>query len=155
MMKKVKTLQILVVVLILLNLSFLVFHFFIARPHHPDPNGIKERIKKELHFNQEQAKDYEKLVKIHQQAMRKLEKEKAKTKYELYLMLEDKSQVSDKQKELLAYLGNLQIEIERTHYNHFEDIYKLCKPEQEHYFKKLQKKIAELFDMQGPPRKMK
>ncbi len=155
MMKKVKTLQIIVVVLVLLNLSFLVFHYFIARPHHIGPKGIKEIVKKELHFNEEQSKAYEKLVKKHHQAMQKLEKEKVNTKRELYLMLDDKNEASEKQKELIAYLGNLQTEIEGTNYNHFEDIFELCKPDQRQYFKKLQKRLAELFDKHGPPRKKK
>jgi hypothetical protein len=150
-MKKIKTLRIIILILVLLNLSFLVFHFFVTKPPHGGPGKVKEMIITDLHFDKQQSKAYEMLIKDHQQSFKELQNMKAKTKRQLYLLLDDKNDSTKRREELIMDLGNVQTEIEELNYAHFHDIYKICKPEQHVYFKKLQNKLALLFDRQGPP----
>ena len=46
---------------------------------------------------------------------------------------------------LLTEIGNLQIVLENIHYKHFQDIKKLCKPEQQKAFDTFTLEITNLF----------
>jgi periplasmic protein CpxP/Spy len=149
-MTKIKILSISVAVLILLNIGLLIMMFLQGPPHHPkdfpphhDQEGPKELIIHQLHFSDEQKEAYQKLIEVHQQKIRGLDKNIRETKNRLYAELNTATSVI--KDSLMQAISTYQLEIENTHYNHFLDIKKLCKPDQLKYFEELTKELAFYF----------
>ncbi|MBU0696885.1 MAG: hypothetical protein KKE39_10245 [Bacteroidetes bacterium] len=144
-MTKTKFLTIGVVILLILNFGTLTF-LFTKKPPHPlkfEQEGPKKIIIERLGFDKQQIEKYELLIKNHQQAIEKLQKEIKESKNELYatLVTSDTSNVELLEKEI----SYLQLEIEKTHYQHFQDIKILCKPNQLIKFNDLALDLAKLF----------
>lgn len=152
-MRKVKTLRILVFVLLALNMAFLAFHFYMARHHHPGKNNIKEMVIRDLHFDQKQETSYEKAIWKHRYAISQLDQKRTYLKAKLYQLLDDKNQDTTEQAKLIAQIGNLQMQMEKVNYDHFQRIYAICRPDQIVYFKKFQTKLARLFEHRKPPKR--
>lgn len=144
-MSKVKTLKIAVFVLLFINLAMLTFHFTRVGGPHTRPGDIREIIINELDFDDQQAVAYQDLVDIHQQNMLRLEKEKGDIKRRLYRLLDGKEDHDKGQPELIARLGSIQVEIEATHYEHFNRIRQLCKDDQIAKFDVFKNKLEKIF----------
>ena len=152
-MSKIKLLSIAVVGLLLVNAGILAFLFFrqpsqppMDGPGRPGPGageGPKRIIIERLHFDAEQITQYEKLIAEHRKQISELDKEIRQTKNNLYSTLASTSPMS--KDSLETRLGEIQKQIESTHYNHFADIKKLCKPEQTENFNELTKELARFF----------
>ena len=146
-MNKIRLLTIAVIVLVAANLYIL----FMFRPGHgpgpgqgPKERGPKNMIIKKLHFNDQQIKDYEALIELHQAAIAEADKEVRQTKNELYRSLAFDSP-QEENAALIISLSEIQEKIELIHYNHFLDLKALCKDEQKADFDKLTLEIADLF----------
>ena len=157
-MEKTKLLTITVIGLLLLNLGSLGFLFLSSPkgnrppPHEGRPEP-KEIIIEKLHFNAAQQKDYTKLIQWHRGEIKNLDKNIRQTKNELYTLL-SKSEVNVKTKDsLIILLNSYQKQIEETHFKHFQDIKKLCKPEQQDNFNDLTEELGRIFAPNKPPRK--
>ena len=61
------------------------------------------------------------------------------------LYAELNNETSVKKDSLMFAISKYQLEIENTHYNHFLEIKKLCKPDQLKYFEELTKELAFYF----------
>lgn len=152
-MKQVRILKIAVLVLVLLNLAFLAFHFTRTRKHRPmhaGPNGIAKMISRELNFNKEQTIEFEDLIVIHKANIDRLVKEKTQVKRKLYKLLDGKNEHVKGQPALIAELGGIQVELEALHYEHFNRIRQLCTEDQVDGFKKLQRKLVHIFSRKPP-----
>jgi len=151
-MSKIKLLTIAVIALILINISTLAFFFFKA-PRPMDQKSPKEAVIEKLHFDENQVASYDELIKIHFEKIKALNRDLLITKNNLYKELSnsDNKKVTDS---LLFELANQQGEIEKTHYNHFLDIKKLCKPEQIEEFNALSNELAKIFSPKLPPNEM-
>lgn len=123
----------------------LLANFFI-RPPNPEHGGPRNKIIEILHFNEEQISKYDLLIQKHQSDIQAAEKNLILAKNKLYSNL-DESLDSLKLNQVLEN----QAVIEKIHYNHFQDIKELCTPEQQRYFKKLNKIIASLFNHRMKP----
>ncbi len=137
-MERAKLLTISVIGLLLLNLSTLGYLFLNGpkgdRPPHERRPEPKEIIIERLHFDANQQKEYVKLIQWHRGEIDRLDDNIRQTKNELYIQLSEK-EINIKIKDsLIALLNSYQKQIEQTHFKHFEDIKKLCKPEQQDDF---------------------
>jgi periplasmic protein CpxP/Spy len=158
-MEKTKLLTITIIGLLLLNFATLGFLLFSGpkghkRPH-DGPEGKhepKEIIIKKLHFDANQQKEYDKLIEWHKAEIVNLDGNLRDAKNELYAQLKQ-PQVDIKIKDSLLVVINInQKQIEATHFKHFEDIKKLCKPEQQEYFNDLTEELGKLFSRNKRPR---
>ncbi|WPV69975.1 hypothetical protein [Chitinophaga sp. LS1] len=148
-MSKIKLLSIAVVGLLVLNLGTLAFLFF-TRPYpmdEPERNfhrdGPKRIIIERLHFDNGQVAQYEMLIAAHRKRIGELDDQIRQAKNYLYSSL---AEVSIWQRDsLMVRLGELQQQVESTHYEHLVEIKKLCRPEQLPYFKLLSRDFAKLF----------
>lgn len=148
-MEKTKLLTITVIGLLLLNFATLGFLFSNGprgnRPPHEGKPEPKEIIIEQLHLDANQQKEYAKLIQWHRGEINQLDDQIRHTKNELYSQLSEK-EINVKAKDsLIALLNSYQKQIEETHFKHFEDIKKLCKPEQQEDFKALTEELSKIF----------
>jgi hypothetical protein len=148
-MERTKLLTITVIGLLLLNLVTLGFLFLNGpkpsrMPHEGRPQP-KEIIIEKLHFDAVQQEAYEKLIHWHRGEINKLDDSIRQTKNELYAVLSEETINIKTKDSLLLLLNSYQKQIEATHFKHFEDIKKLCKPEQQEDFKALTEELSRIF----------
>jgi len=151
-MNKIKFLMGVVVGLCIVNIGLMGFILFRSQPH-PLPPGMppedrpRHLIIQKLSLDKEQVAKYDELIAAHRDAVHKLEMQIMDSKNKLYSTL-----VSGAEKDsLVSRLGNLPQQMETVHYNHFLDIKKLCRPDQQQKFHELTTDLAEYF---RPPHKM-
>ncbi len=146
-----------IILLIILNLGTLLMLTLgrpqrppeFAGPPHPgrEQAQIKRLLRTELEFNEDQIKQFLILRKEHHKQMQKLSDEIRQLKKQMFdEVLEDDAQatLSDS---LLNLTQVKQAQIDRLTYNHFLDIKKISKPEQQ---KKLRLLIHGMFRRQQP-----
>lgn len=167
-MSKTKLLSIAVIGLLIMNIAVVGFLLLRKPPKHgPEappmghdggPPGREGRpakiIAERLQFNPEQVAAYEKLIADHQESLKAIKDSISITKNNLYRTLAGEN--SSGKDSLIAKLGLLQRQIELTHYQHFESLKKICRPEQFKYFDELTKELAVFFGpgkKDGPPPK--
>lgn len=156
-MSKIKLLSIAVIGLLAINIAVVAF-LLLKQPPHPrdghqglgkegmppmEHTGPKNIIIDKLHFDKEQAAQYESLIEQHQIIMKSLNDSIKNAKNDLYLSLTSENAAS--KDSLIAKLGLLQRQVELTHYDHFADIKKLCKPDQLENYAALTKELARFF----------
>jgi len=158
-MSKIKILTIAVIGLLIMNLAVIGFLFLRKPPmrepsHIPPEDRPKMIIIERLHFDKDQVSQYEQLISQHRNMIRKLEEGIRNTKNSLYSTLAEGSVLN--KDSLENKLGDFQKQIEETHYSHFADIKKLCKPDQVNYFNDLTVDLARFFapgkNLPPPPR---
>lgn len=160
-MEKTKLLTFAVITLLLINLGTLGF-LFLSGPngHHPHrgegPEGgpkPREIIIEKLHFDANQQKEYDKLIKWHQGEIRRLDDAIRKAKNDLYSGLSEDIINEQSKDSLITLLNSYQKQIETTHFKHFEDIKKICHNEQLEDFNELTEELSRIFSRgQKPPR---
>ncbi|MEO8235059.1 MAG: hypothetical protein ABI549_06555 [Flavobacterium sp.] len=151
-MNKIKLLTFSVILLLILNISTLVFFVFYGNQLQGFNKRIepKEIIIKKLGFDEQQVKEYQELIHWHRGNIDNLQEQIRNTKQELYSELV-KSDVDNKTKDsLINKLANIQKEIEIMHFKHFQDIKKLCKKEQLDRFNDLTQELAKIFSKPKP-----
>lgn len=151
-MEKIKLLTIAVIALLLLNFGTLGFLIFAPKPgmHSPHPEP-KEIIIRKLHFDHDQQKDYEKLIHLHRSTISEIEQDMHKAKNLLYLQLTLKTPDEKIKDSLINALANRQKDIEKTHFTHFEDIKKLCRPDQLEDYNELTEELSRIFSKPPKP----
>lgn len=151
-MDKTKLLSIAVIALLLLNFGILSF-LFLSKGNCPSDRRMpREIVIEKLHFDKNQIVAYEKIIEIHQNTIRDLDKSIRETKNELYQLLNSDKIDSVQKDSLFLRLASYQKQIETTHFNHFLDIKKICKKEQLSDYNDLTKELSSLF---APKRKPK
>jgi protein CpxP len=161
-MEKTKLLTITVIGLLLLNCATLGFLFLNGSKGHnpaherregrPEP---KEIIIERLNFDSNQQQEYDKLIEWHKRKIDNLDEEIRHEKYLLYgLLAKDTTDIDfkqNKQKIIDTILG-YQIQVEETHFKHFQDIRKLCANDQLAEFDKLINDLPRIFSQNKPSR---
>lgn len=131
----------LAIVLFLINVC--VLGFFMSRPHPPRGEGPKKMIVERLHFDASQIAEYDKLIEQHQKDIQAKEQEIKEAKQQLYSLLQgDDLSAKDS---LANRIGQLQVEVELIHFDHFNDLKNLCKEEQLDDFNALAGELAQVF----------
>ena len=150
-MNKIKILSISIGVLVLLNLGLIFFILSNKPPRHPFRGGHRNEKMKDgpkiiiidkLEFDEQQIGEYEKLIKIHQESINKLDEQLMQNKKLLYEQLINNNALKDS---LMTALSQIQHQIEETHYSHFEALKKICKPNQQNKFNELTVELSSLF----------
>lgn len=153
-MEKTKLLTISVIGLLLLNLGTLGFLFLTGQQQHRGPHeqGLrpKDIIIEKLHFDAAQQQEYEKLIDWHQHEIRKYDDSIREVKNELYQQLSLQQTDVKVKDSLTTLLADYQKQIEATHFKHFEDIKKLCHPNQMQDFDALTQELGRLFAPKHP-----
>lgn len=148
-MERTKLLTITVIGLFLINLATLGFLFL----NGPKPGGMphegrrqpKTIIIEKLHFDANQQKEYEKLIRWHREEIDQLDDSIRQTKNKLYSGLSESDTNTKTKDSLIALLNTYQKQVEETHFKHFEDIKKLCKPNQQEDFMVLTTELSRIF----------
>lgn len=146
-MNKITFYKILVTLLIAANL-FMLWQLmsFKKRPHRHE--GPRNEIIKALGFDKNQITLYDDLIKKHREDIRGIEQKLNNLKSSYFLQLN--AGVTSLQKDsVLQLIGDLAMKKEQINYKHFEDIRKICKPNQTDDFKNLVNQLNDLFV--GPP----
>ena len=144
-MNKAKINRIVIGFLLLSNLLLLGFIFW-KKPALPE--GPKKIIIERLHLDEQQKNIYGLLVENHRNSIRQSEDSMITLKNRLYKTLKTSADTSDKAR-LIGAIVEIQKKIETTHYQHFEGIRSLCKPEQSEDFDDLCDEITNLFPQRG------
>jgi len=152
-MKKVKVLSIISSCLFAVNV-FWIWFFISHRPPHRSNKEPKTVIIEKLQFNEGQKKAYEKLIAAHREKIQTEDLKLLVLKNQMYLTLRE-SPTKSIADSLITEIGKGQAKIEHINYKHFQDISKLCNPEQQILFYELCKDIAELFTPLAGPKNEK
>lgn len=151
-MNKTRILVTLVVILLVLNAATLVFLFngrpALHRPHHPLQLGPRDIIIEKLQFNDDQVTAYDSLIVGHREAVAELDSEMLLTRNALYkeLLAADTATIQL----IMERIGQLQMEVESIHFQHFTDLKNICSEEQMPAFEQLTEDLATHFS--GPRR---
>lgn len=143
-MKKEKLISFFAIGLLVCNIILIVYIFQNHR-RPPMSEGPRNLIIERLHLNPDQIKKYDALIEVHKKTIRDENDKMMFLKNKFYSCIIDSSS-SQIQDSLKREIGQLQINIEITHYNHFKDIGSLCLPQQMDDFNNLIKEIGQLFD---------
>lgn len=151
-MDRIKLLTIAVIVLLILNLGIVSFLFLSGPPGPmgPPPPEPKSIIIHQLHLDAAQQKAYEQLIVKHRGTIDSLDKHIRATKQQLYAQLLSPQVNQSKKDSLIAILAHDQQQIEERHFSHFQEIRKLCKPEQMEDFNQLTQELSRIFG--NPPK---
>jgi protein CpxP len=153
-MEKTRLLTIAVFALLLLNLGTLGF-LILAKPPGRMPHGPmrepKYQIIEKLQLDKAQQEKYENLIVWHKTTISGIEDNIRMTKNRLYLQLL-KDNVDTKTKDsLIDVLASYQKQIEQTHFTHFQDIKKICKPDQLNNYYDLTEELSRIFSKPPHP----
>lgn len=151
-----KILRITVITILVINIAvigYLLINkdvFFVNRPSKP-----REIVIKKIGFSEDQIKQYDITITKHQNRIKALDDSIRKTKNELYSRLKDSSTEIDMNDSLVNQINTFQKQIEITHYNHFIEIKKICKPEQLEKFNALTNELSKIFSGKRKPKNEK
>lgn len=152
-MNKSKILRITVISILVINMfviSYLLFNkdvFFGNKPPKP-----REIVIKKLEFDTYQIKQYDITIAKHQNRIKALDDSIRKTKNKLYSRLKESTSEIDINDSQVTQINNFQKQIEITHYNHFIEIKKICKPEQLEKFNALTNELSKIFSGKRKPK---
>lgn len=146
-MNKVKLLSVFCVGLLITNIG-LVWFLLSHKPGRQKGGGPKKMVIEKLDFDENQVKAYTKLIDWHRGEVKKSEQKMQEIKNQLYRTLSNDSRLNIEDS-LISEIGTLQMEIEKIHYKHFQDIKQLCKPDQLKAFEAFSQEITQLFPRAG------
>jgi len=148
MENKTKFFSFLIIGLLASNLLLIGFLVLKPKQHPPKPERPKNIIIEKLKFDKSQIESYQNLIDNHIQEVKAAERKLNDAKTLYYQTLK-----SGNKEVALEVLLAAQKEIEQIHFNHFEDIKNLCKPEQLEKFNELVDELGRLFSSQKPPKR--
>ncbi|MFT6166482.1 MAG: hypothetical protein ACJAV5_000142 [Vicingaceae bacterium] len=135
---------VIVIVGLLISNGMLVF-FMTQKEHREKPHhSPKEIVIDRLDLDEAQIKNYLELVSVHREATNELMKGIRAKRSLLYELL-TASGSTTKVDSTVINIGQLQQELERLNFNHFQDIQLLCNANQLQAFEDLSREFAELF----------
>lgn len=129
---------------------FLVSWLAFKKPKRPEGEGPKALIIEKLRFDEKQIREYEELIEQHRREIRTHELLLNQAKKHLYQQLSSQTRHIDT---LYNAIANEHSKIELIHFHHFEDIKRLCRPEQLPHFDALSKELTVLFSPKHPSKK--
>lgn len=153
-MNKIKFLKYLVLGLFLLNV-LTISYLLTFEINDNNRKNLRRKpdkiIIEKLHFDNNQQQIYRKLISWHRSRISDYDNQIIKNKQLLYFELSKKNVNFKKKDSLINNLSLIQKEIEITHFQHFDDIKKLCKPNQIQNFKNLTEELSHIFSRKPKP----
>ncbi|MDP5122141.1 MAG: Spy/CpxP family protein refolding chaperone [Spirosomaceae bacterium] len=132
--------------LMLLNIALLTF-IWIKKPNHEPPEFLKEK----LGFSEIQKEQFETLKGQHQVQMQGIKVEMERLRDKLYGNFSTVNFTDSQVQELTNQIGEKKAEGDFLTYEHFQEVRKICTPEQQREFDKLISEIVRGIDSQMPP----
>lgn len=127
--------------LLISNLLLVAFVLMRKPPQHSGPrNMIIER----LHFDEKQIKQYDELIRQHRMQIGEKEHEIMDLKTQYYSLLKNNDQ--KKEDSLIREIGNASMETEKINFKHFQDVKRICHPDQIKNFNDLINDLERLFN---------
>jgi hypothetical protein len=121
-----KFLVLLVAILLVANLSLMLYFFVFKHKDNPPRRPVADFIQKKLGFNEEQTTHFEKLRDQHKEAVKPVMEEMKKLKDSLYNLLQ-KPHASDSTIAAMASkIGEKQKEWELLIFHHFQKVREIC-----------------------------
>ena len=151
-MSKIKLLSIIAISLLVTNLALIGFVFFGKSKHQPIDR--KYVVIEKLNFDDKQIVEFEKLIDWHQKEIRATDSEIRTLKNKLYSTLITDTIIGLRDS-LISEIGKKQMKIETIHLNHFSQVKKLCRPDQQTAFKEFTTELAKFLSPPPPPRREK
>lgn len=148
-MSKVKILSILAAILLIGNLV-LVWFLMTQKTEHPPHAGPRDVVIEKLSFDADQIKQYDALIEQHREHIRIANQKTIGVKESLYAGIA-RGLPDAIRDSLICEIGSVQSEIENIHCKHFEELGKLCRPNQQKAFEQLCSDLAALFAPGRPP----
>ena len=140
-MKKTQILYMALAVMFIINIAWLFFYFFCNK--HQSNDGPKSLIIEKLNFDQAQVAQYEVLILEHRSAISQANEELQGFRSSLFHSLINETIMPNDS--ILNLLANKQIEIEKIHFTHFQQIKAICTENQLDSFNQLCLELANLF----------
>lgn len=140
-MKLTKTTWLFSIIVLLVALNVWSLFFRGPRGAHEGP---KKYISEQLHFSEDQQKQYQVIIDQHRTTIKELEHQMHGQKDALYALLSSDANKAAIDSAYAAIAATHQ-QIESTHFNHFLDIRSICTPEQQPLYNKLSKEFGRLF----------
>lgn len=152
-MNKSKLLRNFVIAILIINMV-IISYLLINSNGFPKnlPPKPREIVIEKLDFDTNQIKEYDRTITKHQNKIRNLDDSIRIAKNELYAKLKSSSSKITTNDSLINQINNYQKEIEITHYNHFIEIKKICKPEQLEKFNALTEELSKIFSGKRKPK---
>jgi periplasmic protein CpxP/Spy len=145
MATKTRFWQITAAALLLINLGLLWHNSRQRPPHRPD--ALRNRVIDLLHLDAAQVQHYDTLIQQHRTQIRNHEQALLGAKKQLYSLLV--SNDTSARDSLTVRIGQIQMDIEKTHFDHFSAVKQLCRPDQLADFQKITDEMLHFFA--GPP----
>lgn len=128
------------------NMLLVAFILLKKTPQHSGPrNLIIERLK----FDENQIQQYDELISQHRRQIREKRYGITDLKTHYYSLLKTDSQ--KKGDSLINEIGKLSMETEKINYKHFQDIKRICRPDQMKNFDNLINDFENLFNRPDKP----
>lgn len=132
--------------LLISNMLLVAFILLKKPPQHSGPrNLIIERLK----FDENQIQQYDELISQHRMQIREKRHEMTDLKTQYYSLL--KSEDNKNGDSLINEIGKLSMETEKINYKHFQDIKRICRPDQMKNFDNLIDDFENLFNRPDKP----
>ena len=129
-----------IVGLLISNLLLVTFVFMRKPPHHSGPRDL---IIERLHFDENQVRQYDELIKQHRMQIRDKEHEMMDLKTQYYSLLKNNDRKNEDS--LIHEIGKVSMETEKINFKHFQDIKRICHPDQIKNFDDLINDFESLF----------
>lgn len=132
--------------LLISNMLLVAFILLKKPPQHSGPrNLIIERLK----FDENQIQQYDELISQHRRQIGEKRHEMTDLKTQYYSLL--KSENNKNGDLLISEIGKLSMETEKINYKHFQDIKRICRPDQMKNFDNLIDDFENLFNRPDKP----
>jgi protein CpxP len=128
---------------LLISNIFMIAFFFMNK--HEEHSGPRKIIAERLHFDQSQITQYDRLISEHRKNIAEQEHKEIDLKMSYYALL-NKSNTSKIADSLLQEIGKVSMNKEKINFNHFQDIKKICRPNQLQNFNNLINDFEKLFN---------
>jgi protein CpxP len=152
-MNNSKILRIIVIIMLIINLAVILYLLTNKNSsfnHKTKKN--REIVISILGFDSNQIIQYDAIITNHQNKIKTLDDSIRNRKNELYSKLKKSSSEININDSLVNQINNFQKQIEITHYNHFIEIKKICKPEQLEKFNALTNELSKIFSGKRKPK---
>lgn len=133
-----------IVGLLISNLLLVAFILMKKPREHSSPRNL---IIERLHFDENQVQQYDELIRQHRMQITEKEHEMMTLKTQYYSFLKNSNQNNNDS--LIPSIGMVSMETEKINFKHFQDIKKICHPDQIKYFDDLINDFESLF-ARGP-----
>lgn len=134
-----------IIIGLLISNVLLVAFVLMRKP--PRRSGPRDLIIQRLHFDEKQVQQYDGLIQQHKMQIKEKEYEIMNLKTQYYSLLKNNNQT--KGDSLVQQIGKISMETEKINFKHFQDIRKICYPDQMKNFDNLIEDFESLF-AKGP-----